>query len=113
MIQEERDKILAEEPFATSNIPISMWQNDEGKFYPLIAMPRKETCYSCSDEPFETEEEFQKYCNQAIAIYENAVDLFKLLKEHKIDHIYYFDSPLEYLKKAEEEKIKQEKKNGN
>jgi|GEM_PF-6760318 len=108
MEQQERDKILKEEPFATANIPISMWQNDAKKFYPVIAMPRKETCYNCADEPFETEEEFQKYCDRAIAIYENAVELFKLLKEHKIDHIYYFDSPLKYLKDVEEEKLKEE-----
>jgi hypothetical protein len=113
MEQQERDRILKEEPFATSNIPISMFQNDEGKFFPVIAMPRKETCYSCSDEPLETEEEFQKYCERAIAIYENAVELFKLLKEHKINHIYYFDSPTEYLKEAEAEKEAEEKAKHN
>jgi hypothetical protein len=99
MEQKERDKLLEEEPFFTANIPISMWKRDsDGKFYPVIAMPRKETCYNCFDEPLETEEDFQKYCDRAIAVYENAVKLFKLLKEHKIDHIYYFDSPEKYLK---------------
>lgn len=110
MEQEERDKILNKEgnEFATSNIPISMWQNDKGKFYPVIAMPRKESCCNCEDEPFETEKEFKEYCDRAIAIYENAVELFKLLKEHKIDHIYYFDSPKKYLEVKKREELKNE-----
>ena len=100
MKQTERDEILGKEPFFTSNIPISMWKNDNGKVYPVIVMPRKEACYNCSDEPFETDEEVKKYCDRAIATYENAIELFKLFKEGKIDHIYMFDSPEEYLKKA-------------
>jgi len=98
MKQKERDKLLEEDGFFTANIPISMWKNEKGKYYPIIAMPRKESCYNCYDEPIETEEEFQKYCDKAIAAYENAVELFKLLKKHKIDHIYFFNSPEKYLK---------------
>ena len=98
MNQEERDKILDTEPLFSSNIPISMWRREtDNKAYSVIAMPRKETCYSCYDEPFETEEEMKKYCNRAIALYENAVELFKLFKEGKIDHIYHFEKPQKYI----------------
>lgn len=102
MKQQERDIILNKEgnEFATLNVPISMFKNKKGKFYSVIAMPRKEACYNCEDEPFGTEEEFQDYCDVAIALYENAVELFKLLKEHKIDHIYLFDSPKKYLEQG-------------
>lgn len=103
MNQEERDKLLEKNPLFTLNIPISMWKDKEGKAYPVIAMPRKETCFNCYEEPFETEEKMKEYCDMAIATYENAIELFKLFKEGKIDHIYLFDSPEEYLKKAKKD----------
>lgn len=105
MKQKERDKLLKEDPFFTLNLPISIWKNEEGKnkgkYYPVCVMPRKERCFT--GEPFETEKEFKEYCDMAIATYENAVELFKLLKEGKIDYIYMFDSPKEYLKKNQDE----------
>ncbi len=106
MSQKERDELLDGEDASlfTGNIPISMWRNDDGKAYPIIVMPRKETCWNCCDEPFETEEEVKKYCDRAIAAYTNAIELFQLFKEGKIDHIYYFDSPEKYLEKANEQK---------
>ena len=105
MEQIERDAILDKEPFFTSNIPISMWRRDkDNKAYPVIVMPRKEACYNCEAEPFETELETIEYCKKAIAAYENAIELFKLFMNGKIDHIYMFDSPKVYLKRMEEKK---------
>jgi len=105
MKQKERDKLLQKEIFFTSNIPISMWKEEsgknKGKFCPVCVMPRKEACFK--GVPFETEAEFQEYCDMAIATYENAVELFKLLKEGKINHIYMFNSPKEYLKENQDE----------
>ncbi len=105
MKQKERDRLLDKEHLFTSNIPISMWKVDggknKGKYYPVCVMPRKEACFT--GEPFETEKEFKEYCNMAIATYENAIELFKLLKEGKIDHIYMFDSPKKYLKENQDE----------
>ncbi len=121
MKQKERDKLLEKEPFFTSNIPISIWKDDKNdKFYPVCVMPRKEACFT--GEVFKTEEEFQEYCDMAIATYENAVELFKLLKEKKINYIYMFNSPKKYLKENQDEfqqmvseKLEQieEKKNEN
>ena len=108
MNQEQRDKLLDKDnTMFTLNIPISMWKTNDGRAYPIIVMPRKEICYNCQDEPFATDKEMKEYCNKAIAAYENAVELFKLFRDGKIDHIYCFDSPEGYLKDME----KKEKEN--
>lgn len=98
MNQEERDALLSKDLLFTANLPICIWLNDAGKFYATCVMPRKETCFDT--DPFETDEELEAYCDLAIAAYENAVELFKLLKQRRIDHIYYFDSPATYLQDA-------------
>ena len=91
------------------NLPISVWKDKEtGKFHPVRVMPRKEACFTGED--IETEKEFQELCDKTIAAYENAVELFKLLKQHKIDYVYYFDSPEKYLEdKKIDDKYKENK----
>ena len=99
MKQSERNKILKKDPFVVMNLPISIFKDEDKdkKFSVTYVMPRKETCF-IEEEEFKTEEDFKSFCDKAIAAYENAVKLFKLLKERKIEHIYYFDSPEGYLK---------------
>ena len=105
MNQKQRDKKLYDEPFATLNLPISIFRRDgDNKPYSVIVSPRKEEVWNNYKEPM-TEEELKEYCDIAIALYGNAVELFQLLKEGKIDHIYTFKSP----EKAIEEKKNDDK----
>ena len=103
MNQEERDKILEEDDEILWNLPISMWRDDDNLAYPVVVMPRKEQCYNCSDEPME-ESEVAKYCDQAIAAYGNAIELFRLFKEGKINRIYMFSAPQKYLEEMKKER---------
>lgn len=95
--QDERDAILARHDFFTLNLPISIFRDKDGKPYSICVSPRKEQVYNNCDEPFKDDKEFKDYCDAAIAAYENAVILFRMLRDKQIDSIYQFDSPRNYL----------------
>jgi hypothetical protein len=88
------------------NLPLQMWQSDDGNYRVLNYMPRKEYCKHIESEV--TKEELPQFCKNTAVILRNLADLFESLGRGEIDHVYYPDTLLADAiadKKEKEEEI--------
>lgn len=86
--QEKFDKL-----FWSYNCPLQMFPSDNGTWYVLNYMPRKERTVALG-EPV-TKEELPSFCKNTAHILRNLADLFDALGNGKIDTIYYPDEKVE------------------
>jgi len=87
--------------FWAYNLPLQMWKTDGGHSV-LNYMPRKERCQSL-ESPV-SPEELPQFCKNTAIVLRNLADLFELLGEGKINHVYYPDElPEDAIRHAQEE----------
>lgn len=81
--------------FWTYNLPVQMF-GDNGKFQPLVYMPRKESCVSLNTHV--SQEELPDFCENTASVLRNLANLFESLGRGEIGHIYYPDKNIEEAK---------------
>jgi hypothetical protein len=74
------------------NYPVGLYtDDDDGKNYYTIFMPRKDAVYNSIGDEDIPKEELETFCNNAITKFKIAIKLFEAFRDGKIDHIYYWD----------------------